>query len=277
MKMRLSKRDKNIIDNLDRLIAGQEAYHPSSYLEEKLLQTLKSFEYSKETKVKEQQSVAKLISDISHQLKTPLSALSVHLELALDESFDKEERTLALHECREQVDKIHYLSEAMFKVVRLENGLISVKKTRNDIIVTLTDAILAIKPTAEAKGLLIESYLPDILFIPHDPFWTKEALVNIIDNAIKYTDKGIIKIILEQGAIYTRIDICDTGIGLKQEDYSKIFTRFYRVRLTGTERIEGTGLGLPIAREILRQQQGNIIVSSILGKGSTFSVFLQNC
>ena len=82
---------------------------------------------------------------------------------------------------------------------------------------------------------------------------------------------------IEKGAVYTRIDISDTGAGIAPGDYSKIFARFYRARPAGTERTAGTGLGLFIAREILRLQNGNITVNSTAGKGSVFSVFLQNC
>ena len=100
--------------------------------------------------------------------------------------------------------------------------------------------------------------------------------MNLFDNAVKYTESGGITVLLEQGGIYTRIDVTDTGMGIAPCDYTNIFARFYRVRHKETNHIEGTGLGLSIAREILRQQGGNITVSSN-EKGTTFSVFLQNC
>lgn len=280
MKEKLSRTEKIILDNLDKILAGQRPGNPSTFLEEKLWQTLKKFEYSEEKRAKEQESIHRLMSDISHQIKTPLSALLLHLELASDESLSREEQTAALRECKEQADKINFLSETIFKVVKLENGLISVKKVEADIIRTVNEAAAAVKPAAELKNLTLSinsTDLPDSMIIPHDPLWTKEALINILDNAVKYTNNGGVTVTVEQGAIYTRIDIEDTGTGIASEEYTKIFTRLYRVRATGTERIEGTGLGLFIAREILRQQGGNITVNSIVGKGSIFSVFLQNC
>jgi len=276
MKERLSKTEKIILDKLDKILAGQNPGNPATFLEDKLWQTLKKFEYSEEKRAKEQENIHRLMSDISHQIKTPLSALLLHLELASDESLSREEQTAALKECKEQADKISFMSETMFKVVKLENGLISVKRTESDIIKTVEEAVAAIKPALELKNLTLDLDLPDCLTIPHDPLWTKEALINILDNAVKYTNAGRIAVKIDKGPIYTRIDITDTGIGISSDDYAKIFTRFYRVRAAGTERIEGTGLGLFIAREILRQQNGNITVNSKIGQGSVFAVFLQN-
>jgi len=278
MKERLNKQEIKILDKLDKILAGQPPGDPSSFLEDKLLQVLKKFEYSEEKRARDRENIHRLMSDISHQIKTPLSALLLHLELASDENLSREEQNAALFECKTQADKINFLSETIFKVVKLETGLISVKRADADIIKTAEDAISAVKPGAELKNLKIDLDMPEYLTVPHDPLWTKEALINILDNAIKYTDNGGgIFIKIEKGAIYTRIDIADTGIGVMPDDYAKIFARFYRARTPGTERTEGTGLGLFIAREILRQQNGNITVSSVFGKGSVFSVFLQNC
>ena len=276
MKERLSKTEKIILDKLDKILAGQNPGNPATFLEDKLWQTLKKFEYSEEKRAKNQENIHRLMSDISHQIKTPLSALLLHLELASDESLSREEQTAALKECKEQANKISFLSETMFKVVKLENGLISVKRTESDIVKTVEEAVVAVKPAIELKSLALDLDLPEYLTVPHDPMWTKEALINIFDNAVKYTNTGGITVKTEKGAIYTKIDIADTGIGISSDDYTKIFTRFYRVRASGTERIEGTGLGLFIAREILRQQNGNITVSSKTGQGSVFAIFLQN-
>lgn len=130
MKEKLSKTEKNILDKLDKILAGQNPGDPATFLEEKLWQTLKKIEYSEEKRAKDQQSIHRLMSDMSHQIKTPLSALLLHLELASDESLNHEEQITALRECREQAEKISFLTDTVFKVVKLENGLISVKKNR---------------------------------------------------------------------------------------------------------------------------------------------------
>lgn len=277
MKKRwLTRKEKRILDQLDRLIAGQEVLPPSGYLEEKLVQTIRSFRLTEEQRASEQGKLQELMSGLSHQLKTPLSALSVHLELASDDSLTEGERREALTESRRQAEKVGLLTDALFKAARLETGLIAVRKVPGDLAATIRDAVAAIRPMAEAGGLAVDMKLPDSLDVPHDPLWTKEALLNLLDNAVKYTASGAVTVAAERGAIYTRVDVSDTGAGIAPEDYTKIFSRFYRVRPVGMERVEGMGLGLPIAREILRQQQGNLTVSSVLGKGSVFSLFLQN-
>ena len=281
MKERLNKTERNVLDNLDRMIAGKPPLPPSGFLEQKLMQTLKAFQSTEEKRAAEQNSTAQLMSDISHQIKTPIAALSLHLELARDETLTAEERAAELEECALLAEKIDFLSDAIFKVARLEAGLISVIRVNEDIVKTIMSALLTVKPAAEAKRLSLEyGTLPARLYIPHDPVWTREALINLLDNAIKYTNEGGVCVSLDPGAIFLRIDIADTGIGIFPEDYTKIFSRFYRVRQKDTERVAGTGLGLSIAREIMRQMGGNITVKSGTendGKGSVFSLFLQNC
>ncbi|MCL1964570.1 MAG: HAMP domain-containing histidine kinase [Firmicutes bacterium] len=200
------------------------------------------------------------------------------MDLSLEPSHTEEERASFLSECKKQTEKIGWLTDALLKIARLETGLIAVTKISADLVKTVRDAVSSVTAQATAKGLpIIIERLPDTLSFAHDPVWTKEALCNILDNAVKYTKAGSITIALEQGPLYTHVDVADTGIGLAPEEYAKIFARFYRVRGHAAQRVEGTGLGLPIAREIMRQQGGNITVASELGKGSTFSLFLQNC
>ena len=275
--MFLMRKEAKLADKLDKLLAGEIIEMPAGLLEEKLWQVLCKLETNDRQRQAERESVLSLVSDISHQLKTPLAALSLHLELLEDESLTKEERIEFLSECQTQTKKIQWFSDALLKIARLETGLITVDKINADLVKTIKEAISSVKPLAMFKGLTIEEYLPNSLEIAHDPVWTKEALVNIMDNAIKYSTVGDITVTLEKSAIYTRIDISDTGVGIYPDEYAKVFTRFYRARGSDINRTEGTGLGLTIAREILRQQGGNIIVSSEKGKGSVFSIFLQNC
>lgn len=273
MDKRLNKTEKKIIDNLDRLLAGQSPQAAESFLEVKIFQALKRAEISEEKLLEQQKKTTRLLSDLSHQLKTPLAALSLHLELAGDAALTPEEQTATLQECREQADKIRFLTEAMLKVSRLESGLIAVRREQADFCQTVRQAAEAPRAAALQKGLSFSLLLPETLSLPHDPVWTMEAVGNLLDNAVKYTQTGGITVQLERGPIYTRLDVCDTGSGMPKADYGVIFSRFYRGQ---TERIPGTGLGLTIAREILRQQSGNITVEAT-EDGAVFSVFLQNC
>lgn len=274
MTKRLTKKDIAVLDNLDRMLRGEALIEPVSYVEEKLLQVLQSLAGDKEKEQRKQENISRLISDLSHQLKTPLSALSLHLELAADTVIEQQVREESLVQCAKQVEKIHFLSEAMLKVMRLESGLITVKRVSADLAATVKAAVAAIEPAARETGLTMQAVLPDSLDLLHDPLWTKEAILNLLDNAVKYTPQGGVTVTLEKGAIYTCIHIADTGIPLDPAEYAKVFGRFYRVRRPGQYMVEGTGLGLSIARDIMRQQRGNITVSSSVA-GNTFTLFLQ--
>ena len=273
--MFLRRKEVELTAKIDRLLAGERPEMPAGLLEEKVWQVLRTLETAGQKSKAERESVLSLMSDISHQLKTPLSSLTLHLDLAGDTSHSDEERAAFIAECKKQTEKIGWLSDSLLKIARLETGLISVVKTSADLARTVRDAVSSVTAQATAKALSVTAHLPDTLELAHDPVWTKEALCNILDNAVKYTETGGITVTLEQSPIYTRIDIADTGIGLAPEEYAKIFARFYRVR-GGTRRVEGTGLGLTIAREIMRQQGGNITVASGRDNGCVFSVFLQN-
>jgi signal transduction histidine kinase len=273
--MFLKRKEIELTAKIDRLLAGERIETPAGILEEKVWQVLRVLEQAEQKSGAERESVLSLMSDISHQLKTPLASLTLYLDLAGDPSHTDEERTAFLSECKKQTEKIGWLTESLLKIARLETGLISVKKIRADLSRTVRDAVSSVRAQASAKGLKIKERLPETLQLAHDPVWTKEALCNILDNAVKYTEKGGIAVSLEQGAIYARIDIADTGAGLPSDEYTKIFARFYRSRRDKTRRAEGTGLGLTIAREIMRLQGGNITVTSEQGRGSVFSVFLQ--
>ncbi|MGF7142431.1 signal transduction histidine kinase [Anaerotaenia torta] len=275
--MFLKRKEIKLVAKLDKLLNGEHIEMPAGILEEKVWQVLRSLEAGKQKSNAERESILGLMSDISHQIKTPLSSLMLHLDLAGDPSHTAEEQAAFLDQCKKQAEKINWLTDALFKITRLENGLVAVKKVPSDLVKTVCAAVSSVTAQAEAKGLTITPSLPDTLELAHDPVWTREALCNILDNAIKYTFTGGITVSVEKGPIYTRIDIADTGIGLDPLEYTRIFTRFYRVRCNEARRAEGTGLGLTIAREILRQQGGNITVASEKGKGSVFSVFLQNC
>lgn len=269
------RKEIELAAKIDRLLAGEQIEMPAGLLEEKVWQVLRVLEQSEQKSKAERDSVLSLMSDISHQLKTPLASLTLHLDLVCDSSLTEQERITFIDECKKQTAKINWLTESLLKIARLETGLIVVKKIPADIVQTVKDTVSSMSAQIATKGLTVTMNLPATLEILHDSVWTKEVLCNILDNAVKYTETGGIVVTLEKGSMYTRIDITDTGIGIAPNEYTKVFTRFYRVRKSESERVEGTGLGLTIAREIMRQQDGNITVNSESGKGTTFSVFFQ--
>ena len=128
-----------------------------------------------------------------------------------------------------------------------------------------------LKQKAEEKGLQISLHNTDVEAY-FDLKWTGEAIGNVIDNAIKYTEHGEICVSAISYEMFVRIDIADTGCGIREEELPKIFRRFYRSELVKDE--EGVGIGLYLTREILQEQGGYIKVSSVYGQGSKFSIYL---
>lgn len=219
----------------------------------------------------ERDSIKTLISDISHQTKTPLANLQLYTQL-LDESetLSGEAKSLS-HQINKQAEKLHFLISSLIKTSRLENGIVTVNPKPNKIGDLL--AGLDFKTLAKEKNILLNlPEIPDSTAV-FDLKWTLEALSNIVDNALKYTPPGgSVTVSLKEYEMFFRIDVADTGIGLSEEETAKIFTRFYRSPRVYEE--SGSGLGLYLAREILTKENGYIKAASRQGCGSTFSVFL---
>jgi signal transduction histidine kinase len=221
----------------------------------------------------ERDEIKSLISDITHQLKTPLSNLKIYHELLMDESISKEEYIEFKDNIQNQIEKLDFLLSSMIKVSRLESGIIQLAKVKanlNDICLT---GIKQAYQQANIKNIDIKLNNTENIILNIDKNWTIEAIFNIIDNAIKYTPIGgtiIINII--QYELFTRIDIIDNGIGIDETEINNIFKRFYRGK--ASKNVNGVGLGLYLARKIITMQDGYIKVKSEVSKGSVFSLFL---
>ncbi|WP_330370492.1 sensor histidine kinase [Butyrivibrio sp. AE3003] len=218
----------------------------------------------------ERDKIKSLISDISHQTKTPISNLILYSELLENGELSGVDRSNA-EAIHAQAEKLRFLIDSLVKLSRLENGILALEPQETPLMSLLEDIVRQFEEKAEKKGLKLELNKTDAKAVI-DAKWTHEALANIVDNAIKYTDNGSIKISVTPYEMFVRVDIKDTGIGISEEEHPKIFKRFYR----GTEvkQKEGVGIGLHLAREIISGEGGYIKLSSTPGEGSTFSVFL---
>ena len=151
--------------------------------------------------------------------------------------------------------------------------MITLEKKDASIEETLVNAINGILAPMEKKGIELTVNCPEGLAISHDSRWTSEALFNLLDNAVKYTPVGgSIHVSIQNWEMYWKIDVTDTGRGIPEQEQAKIFKRFYREE--AVHEVDGIGIGLYLAREIITMQGGYILVTSEVGKGSTFSVFL---
>lgn len=221
----------------------------------------------------ERQELQMLVSDISHQVKTPVSNLKMVTDTLLARPVTEQERTEFLQGIRSQTDKLNFLFQALVKTSRLETGAIRLEKKDGLLFDTLAQAMGGIVYEAEKKDISVTVDCPPDLHLSHDSKWTAEAIFNLLDNAVKYTPiGGSIRVCTEQWEMYLKLDVFDTGKGIAQSRQASVFRRFYREEEVHDE--PGVGIGLYLAREIITRQGGYIKVTSEVGKGSVFSVFL---
>lgn len=222
---------------------------------------------------KERTELQELISDISHQVKTPIANLKMVNTTLLEQSMSVEKQQEFLTACGGQLDKLDFLMQAMIKTSRLETGVISLEMKTQPIYDTLAAALGGILLNAERKHITVDVKCKEELTVLHDRKWTSEALFNILDNAVKYTsENGNVHVSVQDWEMYLKIDITDTGKGISESHQGAIFKRFYREE--EVHDTSGIGIGLYLAREIITMQGGYIKVFSEAGQGSTFSVFL---
>ncbi len=221
----------------------------------------------------ERQELQRLISDISHQVKMPVSNLKTVTDTLLTKPVTEQERIDFLQGIRSQTDKLDFLFQALVKTSRLETGAIRLEKKDGLLFDTLAQAMSGIVYSAEKKDIAVAVDCPEELHLCHDSKWTAEALFNLLDNAVKYTPPGgRISVSVEQWEMHVKLSVTDTGKGISESNQASIFRRFYREEDVHDE--PGVGIGLYLAREIISLQGGYINVTSEVGKGSTFSVFL---
>lgn len=274
-------RTRRLLGRLDHMLESAMDGHFSeseytedmlSRLEARMYQYLSMYRQDRKETAKERDAVKSLVSDISHQTKTPVANILLYSQLLQEnESLDERARQIA-GQIEMQTEKLNFLIQSLIRTSRLENGIVAVVPKEDRILELIHD--LPHPASAQAKGVeyhIVEE-MPDICAC-FDRKWTVEALSNLVDNAVKYTPLGgKVTVSVQEYEMFVRIDVADTGIGISEEETAKIFARFYRSPHVQEER--GVGLGLYLAREILHREGGYIKVASVPGEGSVFSVFL---
>lgn len=219
----------------------------------------------------DRQKIDQLLSDISHQTKTPIANIMLYAQLLEESSLGNQEKDYISHLIA-QTEKLNFLISSMINASRLESGIVSLQPKMEMVQSLLDNVKIQVESLANKKNIKLTWVNTDIK-AKFDLKWTGEALFNIIDNAVKYTDKnGAILVTVIPYQFFLRIDIEDNGIGIEEGETAKIFTRFYRSSKVNDQ--EGVGIGLYLAREIIVGQGGYIKVESKLNYGSKFSVFL---
>ena len=274
---------RRTVRRLDRMLStaidsgfGEESFDESapSALESRMARFLNGSARSLRGVQRQRESIQRLLSDISHQTKTPLANLRLYSSLLMEEELTPRQREQA-QVIFQQSEKLSFLIETLVKLSRLETDVLAVTPKLQPLAPLLERAASQAKAAAEQKGIALQLHLQQQAEMKalYDLRWTAEALGNLLDNAVKYTPPGgCIQVSATQYELFCRIDVRDNGIGIAEEEQAQIFGRFYRGRQVREQ--EGLGIGLYLAREIAQKQGGYLKLSSRPGQGSTFSLYL---
>ena len=242
-----------------------------SALESRLARYLTASALSERNVREQKDQISALISDISHQTKTPVSNLQLYAQLLSEQPLTPQGKDCAAA-ISAQADKLQTLIEALVKTSRLETGMLALCPTPNPVGPMLEEAVAQFAPGAAEKGLTL-TLEPTGAAARFDPKWTGEAVCNLLDNGVKYTPAGgRITVSVTLYELFCRIDVADTGPGLAEEEQAKVFQRFYRSPAVQDQ--ARVGIGLYLVRQIAAGQGGYVRVDSAPGAGSTFSLFL---
>lgn len=229
------------------------------------------FQKKEEESVREKERVKGLISDISHQTRTPVANIKLYLELLGDEELSQSGQEF-LGKIQGQMEKIDFLMQSMVKMSRIETGILQIRKEDKNLYETIRHAVASVVPEAVQKEIALYVDCEEEMFIRHDSKWTEEAVYNVLDNALKYTEPGgKIHIQAERQELFVKLSISDTGKGIAPERQAEIFTRFYREPEVHDK--PGVGIGLYLARTIMELQKGYIEVQSEVGRGASFRLY----
>ena len=221
----------------------------------------------------EKKQIKALISDISHQIKTPVASANTFVQLLNDDTLSEEERKEYIAILQGSLEKLTFLVNSLVKMSRLESGIIALKPEKNSLNDIILQAVKSVYSKAKAKDITIVFDCEEDYKLYLDFNWTTEAITNVLDNAVKYTQNGgTVRLNITEYASYLRLDITDNGIGIPEEEQAQIFNRFYRGKYSAG--VDGVGIGLYLTRDIMSKQKGYIKVISDETR-TTFALFFR--
>lgn len=231
-----------------------------SKLQDRIIKIEHTLQKQNEIERMEHENIKTLVSDLSHQIKTPLATLKMYVNFLEQEDLEESQRKEYIEIINTSLKRLLFLSEGMIKISKLESGLISIQNEQTSINKTILTALKDIYPKAKEAGIEIEyleNYLGECM---HDPKWMAEAIFNLLDNAVKYGKNGN-KIIVSVRKLGVSVEIAveDENPQIERKEYNALFQRFYRG--TNSKMIEGSGIGLYLAREIVSRQGGSLSVT----------------
>lgn len=228
-----------------------------------------SLQAKSEAECRAKEFLQDMISNISHQLKTPLAALDMYMEILSEEAGDPEAVRTFSQKSMRSLERMEQLIQSLLKMARLDTGNIVFEKTQCLVSEIAAQAVgeLSERAKREQKQIVIEGMPEESIFC--DLEWTKEAVENLVKNALDHTERGgVIRISWQRSPAILRLTVADNGCGIAPEDIHHIFKRFYRSRSSSDR--QGVGLGLSLAKSIVEGQGGILSVESSPGEGSAF-------
>jgi two-component system phosphate regulon sensor histidine kinase PhoR len=213
------------------------------------------------------------VLNVSHELRTPLAAIKGFVETLEGEVEEKNRYYLGI--VKRNTERLINIVKDLLVLAELEEKGVPVQAELLDLEAVAQDVLKIFEPKAREKGLTLELAADrELPRVWADPFAVEQMLINLVDNAIKYTEKGSVLISLRKGTEAVLLDVQDTGMGIPSEDLDRVFERFYVVDKSRSKKMGGTGLGLAIVKHIVLAHHGRITVKSELGRGTIFSVTL---
>lgn len=272
---------RKIEESLDAVIMGKRMQSAEEITDtlfgrvnEKLARAEDILESKERESLEGKRQMKELISDISHQTKTPIANQKLCLEVLKQEGLSAEGR-MFLERLEQQTDKLDFLLQSLVKMSRLETGVIQIQKKEADLIYTIRQAVSGIVPAAAKKKISLCAEMEEYLNVFHDVRWTEEAVHNLLDNAVKYTQEGgNISLFIKKREVFTELHVKDSGKGIAAERQASVFYRFYRE--PEVHEMEGAGIGLYLTRKIMELQGGYVTVDSAVGEGADFTLYFPN-
>ena len=284
------KKEEQLLENLDQLYEQLRGFLQGDFeiimeksdtessdrwigIHEKMIELGYYFGDLKERLCEEQNSTKALITDISHQLKTPLAAIRMCHDLSESDDLTEEEKIEFQKIEAKEIHKLETLLDELVKLSRLENNMIQVRPELSDLKSMITEAVSQVFMKAFEKQMEISVEMEKEIQVFLDRKWTVEALVNILENAVKYSEQHTsIMIRVQELQKYVLIEVEDEGMGIAEEELHKIFQRFYRGTRAKEIVKDGAGVGLYLTRSIIEQQGGTILAKRRSDKGTVFKI-----
>lgn len=216
---------------------------------------------------KEKEFLVRIISDISHQLKTPLASTMIFNEIMLSENVDELQKYKFLKASKTQLERMEWMIKSLLNLSKIDAKAIKFKKNEVNLNLVIREVLTSLDMLSVENNVEIAFEEQDKAIIYADKEWIREALINIVKNSIEHSKNSSVRVNVEKSKVFTKVIIKDNGQGIKKEDIPNIFNRFYK-----SNKPNSVGIGLSLSKSIIEANNGYIEVSSELGIGSEFRV-----